>query len=85
MKLILALGLACWKLAAMSWKASVNEEAAKITISPETAAVVGADPVGCVSGALHAATPSSAVSPGSKRFKTGIERAVQVIRELTPM
>src|SRR5215470_10654003 len=34
----LALGLACWKAVAMSWKTSVNEEAAKTTISPETGA-----------------------------------------------
>jgi hypothetical protein len=42
----------------MSWKASVNEDAAKTTISPETGAAVGA---GAAIGP-QPATSSSAVS-----------------------
>ena len=37
MKVSFALGLARWKVVAMSWNTSVNDEAAKTTTSPETA------------------------------------------------
>ena len=77
MNVSLALGLACWKAVAMSWKASVSDEAAKTTISPETGAAAGLAAVGAagagadVLGVVHAARKT-------KKHTSGVHRGLEI-------